>query len=119
LTLQIVSLDLSPSEMDFEAWSVGQCVYKCDICSGVFQHSLDFYGHISEDYKLTPKMYLEKHGSALLRKRSIICEVPGCLTKVAHDLGKVGMHLAREHPHLSMMGYYDTYVVKMKVRRHT
>jgi hypothetical protein len=41
-----VSLDLSPSEMDFEAWSVGQCVYKCDICGGVFQHSLDFYRHV-------------------------------------------------------------------------
>jgi hypothetical protein len=45
--LQIVSLDLSPSEMDFEAWSVGQCIYRCDICEAVFQHSLDFYSHIS------------------------------------------------------------------------
>jgi uncharacterized C2H2 Zn-finger protein len=114
----MISLDLSPSEMDYEAWSVGQCVYKCAICDKVFQHSLDFYRHVDRDYGLDPQRYKERHGVALLRKITIECQVPGCLAKVSHDFGKVGAHLASIHPAITMREYYDEHVAKTKVCTH-
>jgi hypothetical protein len=67
------------------------------------------------DYQLTPERYKDKHGSALLRKKMIECEVPGCHERIAHDFGKVGAHFSRVHPTIGLREYYEKYVTKIKV----
>jgi hypothetical protein len=104
-----------PTEMNFEQWENGACIYRCDICDRHFNNSLDFYTHVERDYKLTAKRYNEKHGCALYKKKSIRCDFPGCYEDVAHDKGKIGAHLARKH-NLGMREYYERFVARKKVR---
>ena len=104
----------------FHSWRVGSCVYRCRICAadsadksnGEFANSLQFWRHVKDGHGMaSPATYLAAFpgnpGPCVLR-RSFACGE--CGVDVAHDLGKMTMHMLKKHAGMDLREYYDKHI---------
>ena len=106
--------DAAPSAEAFHSWRVGSCVYRCRICTCDFANSLQFWRHVKDHHRMaSPAAYLAAFPgdpAPCVLRRGFACGV--CGADVAHDLGKMTMHMLKKHAGMDLREYYDKFVDK-------
>ena len=104
--------DVVPSAEAFHSWRVGSCVYRCRICTCDFANSLQFWRHVKDHHRMaSPAAYLAAFPgdpAPCVLRRGFACGV--CGADVAHDLGKMTMHMLKKHAGMDLREYYDKFV---------
>ena len=111
----------------FHFWRVGSCVYRCRICATAapsagcktdFANSLQFWRHVKDHHRMaSPATYLAAFPGdprPCVLRRSFPCGE--CGADVAHDLGKMTMHMLKRHSGMDLREYYDRHVAAETVR---
>ena len=105
----------------FHFWRVGSCVYRCRICAAAtpsngskkdFANSLQFWRPVKDHHRMaSPATYLAAFPGdprPCVLRRSFPCGE--CGADVAHDLGKMTMHMLKKHSGMDLREYYDKHV---------